>query len=479
MTCTADAPAPPECDSNAVYNATTEICECNSGYTGNGIICTADAPTPPECDSNAVYNATTEICECNSGYTGDGMTCTADAPTPPECDSNAAYNATTEICECNFGYTGNGITCTAIPAVDCSEDAHPLGSVPNGDRTDCVCESGMEEFDDFGRGFCAPPMRGQYTMANCIGAGWTAIMVFNGTAAGEICNIPYQIVAALPAGNSPGVSALAAYSGSAGDACLLRRHSGFPAGKLSYCGHENVFGAHGLPPRPAEFGGGHRLTIVADSGPERRKIHWNGAQIRKLVLDGGGGGRGGNRPAQVTGWTTAGGLLILIGSLIYDNIQEGGGFYLTPDYAFSSNGGAAAYSYGSRLDYQNGNYSAYWSAGRRYSGTNAGEWHAAAGAEIARESWKIGYTSRIFGEEIELELSAALSEKTGRFGYSSGIVWNYRADKTDGDFSAFWRNSFAMDYGKWRLISSADFYWRDGGDIWETGIFRIDLLREL
>ncbi len=76
------------------------------------------------CDPNATCTptgSTSNICTCNTGYTGNGTTC-APVPNPclannGGCDPNATCtdNLGTAECTCNTGYTGNGTTCVAIP----------------------------------------------------------------------------------------------------------------------------------------------------------------------------------------------------------------------------------------------------------------------------------------------------------------------------------------------------------------------------
>ena len=97
------------CDKNAYCEAGT--CNCNTGYTGDGIYCETDPCS--SCDKNAYCEAGT--CYCNTGYTGDGIYCEADPCS--SCDKNAYCEAGT--CYCNTGYTGDGIYCEADPCSSC------------------------------------------------------------------------------------------------------------------------------------------------------------------------------------------------------------------------------------------------------------------------------------------------------------------------------------------------------------------------
>ena len=172
---------------------------------------------------------------------------------------------------------------------------------------------------------------------------------------------------------------------------------------------------------------------------------------------------------------TAAGLLL--GSIVHSMGARDGHFSFKPDYAFSLDGGGPASFYGSRLDYESGAFSAYWSIGRRRGGPKTDVWNYAAGAEYGRDFWKIGYTSRIFGDETDIELSVSASETSGIFRYYSGIIGAYRVEDSSGGFAVFWRNSLAVALGDWLLVPSANFRW-NGGDILDGGYVRMDLHRE-
>ena len=374
-------------------------------------------------------------------------------------------------CMCPDGEINVGGACQT--SVDCAADG-PAGSERNNATNECECPADKPALYTAGEeSHCVAslPGAGRYTARECESAGWRFATAVNNSLIREICGIPVRVELSFAPPESSGVRAQAVVNPADGaeyPACILRGHENFGGADLPECEDAMLFGASGLPQKPAGFdaaGASARIT-VATAG-----IFYNNAAVQRFTFSSGGGG-GGNKPAQAVGYTTAAGLLLFIGSLIYDNIEEGGGFSWTPDYAFSSNGGVAAYSYGSRLDYQNGGYSAYWTAGRRHTGAKTGEWNYAAGAKYGRDFWKISYGSRIFGENTDIELSAALSEKTGVFGYSSGMIWDYRTDGTDGATSAFWRNSMTAELDGWRLTPSAAFVWRGGGN------FRIDLRRE-
>ena len=152
-------------------------------------------------------------------------------------------------------------------------------------------------------------------------------------------------------------------------------------------------------------------------------------------------------------------------------------FNFTPHYRFSHNDGFSSYSYGSRVDFQKDNISAFWDARQAISGGETSEWIYTGEMKYAKDFWHTKYASQVQGKTADMQFSAGGKWKSGIWQYQSGITAEYGITETTDDFSAFWRNSITADFGGWRLLPSANFYWRGSGNIWESGNFRIDLRR--
>ncbi|XP_078492110.1 uncharacterized protein LOC100185347 [Ciona intestinalis] len=158
-------------------------CQCNGGYTGNGLYCVPDVTPVPVSSSrcvlpchrtlaSCVYNSIARQfdCLCNQGYRGNGVSCVPEAEVVPEgtgpycvpaCDSQYGVcqfnNALRRHeCSCVGGYEGNGITCTRISTTTCQRQCHPTAASCSYSssyrRYRCQCNTGY-----FGDGVrCAP-----------------------------------------------------------------------------------------------------------------------------------------------------------------------------------------------------------------------------------------------------------------------------------------------------------------------------------
>ena len=123
LTCTDDNECERSpCDANGICTNTPGSfqCECQKGYSGDGFNCRDnDECLDSPCDTNArCKNSPGSFsCACNTGYSGDGFTCRdIDECQSTPCDVNGkcSNNPGSFECECNIGYAGNGFTCSDI-----------------------------------------------------------------------------------------------------------------------------------------------------------------------------------------------------------------------------------------------------------------------------------------------------------------------------------------------------------------------------
>ena len=174
------------CDSNATCTNTdgSYICECNTGFTGNGTNCTGTSVflcvrfeassfldinecemVISPCDGNATCTDTegSFLCVCNSGYSGNGSSCAStyvelfvhkfsvkfpdidECSTGGVCDENAECLDTpgSYMCTCHSGYIGDGDTCLDID--ECLSDPCDKNATctNNNGSFSCQCDSGF------------------------------------------------------------------------------------------------------------------------------------------------------------------------------------------------------------------------------------------------------------------------------------------------------------------------------------------------
>merc|ERR1712136_412777 len=121
------AQAMDDCDVNAnCVNADGSFfCECQTGYTGDGVLICQDVD---ECEvgthqclltgSKCVNTVGSYVCICPDGYVGDGINCTdIDECSIGGVKCNPANAVCVNLpgsyeCQCKEGFFGDGVTCT-------------------------------------------------------------------------------------------------------------------------------------------------------------------------------------------------------------------------------------------------------------------------------------------------------------------------------------------------------------------------------
>ncbi|MBE8159137.1 MAG: hypothetical protein HAW59_07150, partial [Betaproteobacteria bacterium] len=452
-----------------LMQGTTDMCEpipCNADQILSGGMCrdcTGDTKpnmgksicVPNNCANNEIRAADET---CRAAAAGDcpvedeipqpqnGLrNCTACSDinqNQPEQNSDGLSCRATTASDCGGGevFVNNGCEMAA----DCSADGarnSVLDSVNNG----CICPAEMPQlFNDGGggNGFCAeslPVANVRYSVANCIGAEWTAMTLFNGDFVRETCEIPVVISTRILR-QAAALRPLQVVAGDMPNNCILRQHGNYPADGTPQCVDENLFGTYGLPRQPATFDATQdRLTLFAATGNAEREIEWNNLPVARFSVGGVGGDSKNGEIAMAAGAAAFVGLLVWT---YWDGNLAA--FSLSPQTSFSHNGGAAAYSYGSRLDFRQDDLSAYWGASQSHAGGETDGWIYFTGMEYGKDFWNISYNSESQGVRTRMDLAAGAEWQRGILSYKTGVATVYNIAEAGEDFTASWRNSLEL-----------------------------------
>lgn len=139
-------------------------------------------------------------------------------------------------------------------------------------------------------------------------------------------------------------------------------------------------------------------------------------------------------------------------------------FSITPNYPLINNNGFSSYSYGSRVDFQKDNWSAFWSANQAVSG--GGDWIYKGELRYAKDFWDVAYKSRLRDKTATWDLTTAMQWQTGIWHWQSRINTRYQIAETDEILSAKWRNSLELDYNGWQITPAANAFWRQDNADW-------------
>jgi hypothetical protein len=150
-----------DCPQTARCNRSSDECECNAGYEGDGQSCTdideCETGDDDCSDTQACVNEDGDFsCECSEGTEPDGNACTnVDECDGAEttCDSNAMCTDGNPLdgedpftCSCNPGFAGDGMTCTdADECEDSSQSTCPSNArcVNTLGSSTCACNPGF------------------------------------------------------------------------------------------------------------------------------------------------------------------------------------------------------------------------------------------------------------------------------------------------------------------------------------------------
>ncbi|MCB9682211.1 MAG: hypothetical protein H6733_12160 [Alphaproteobacteria bacterium] len=150
-------------DASCTNTVGSYTCDCDDGFTGDGITCTdvdECAESTHTCSADAACTNTpgAYTCDCDPGFVGDGLTCVdvdECAAGTDACSDDASCTNTvgSYTCDCDAGFDGDGITCTDVDeCADGTDTCDPSATCTNvaGGFT-CACPSG---YADDGTGAC-------------------------------------------------------------------------------------------------------------------------------------------------------------------------------------------------------------------------------------------------------------------------------------------------------------------------------------
>ena len=315
-----------------------------------------------------------------------------------------------------------------------------------------------------------------------------------------VCDIPYELRDTAPPLIQPAASAQSAGNISAQNAglendlergCVLNELPENSPVRLRTCA--SLYGNVGLPEKPADFPddltAAHKLIIVETESANSANRVINPLSSKPVAratetafsIPGGGGGSGsgggGDRGEVVLGVGAA----AFVGLAVY-GLWDGNpnAFTFSPEHSFSLNEKTAAYSYGSRLDFAQDEWTAYWGATRAHRGGVAQEWRYFTGMTYGGELWSASFDAVNYNDETSADMGLSANYASGIWRWHGGVNADYSIDKLgEKDAAAYFNAGAVLDYNGWQLKPAANLYWREGKNFGDDASFRIELRRGL
>ena len=491
LTCTTCPNGIPKSTDGLSCRART-VADCNERIFDNG---NCRAARADDCPGNRQFPAVAAgilsctNCAATEVKNSDGLSCRARIAADCEntvFDAGLCRPARADDCP-----AAGEIPAVAAGIINCEACNDTLtGGVANRAGSACICPGGMERFSNANNNICAVSLPVEkYSIADCEGANWTAVLeIDSGNRVRQLCDIPILVSVIT---SSPGAlrqaAAVAPLQTAAGehDGCILREHDGFSGGSFPECHDEGLFGLlPGLPIQTPAFAAARtlaspasppRLVVAVDAdGLAMLAPTFEGQTVRLFTPSGGGG-------SDISGGQAIGiGMAAFVGMVAY-GIWDGNlaAFSLSPQTYFSYNGGAAAYSYGSRLDFRQDKLTAYWAASQSRSGGKTNLWRYSTGLKYGGDFWHLGFDNINYGSVAEIDIFLATKWKAGIWRLESGLNANIRLDALEEDKAAvYWTMAGALNYHRWEIRPSLNLYWREGESFGEDARIRINLRRE-
>ena len=355
--------------------------------------------------------------------------------------------------------------------------------MPNADNSACECPSGLETYRVGTLNYCGEqltqetaPETGAYTSDNCEARGWMSEFDRDSdNNIAELCLIQYEIILSTVSANTLGeASPLIVDVGGSADSCIIRQHMDYQNPMLSNC--VAVFGTRGKFPNKSVLGEGRLLVTRNSDGPSDvmppPTPPTPQASLGSLTTT------NGKFDAEKFGYLTSAAVGVIVLLWQYTGPEELA-WNWTPRAEFRHHNGASFYTYGSKFDYESGDWSGYWQAAQTQSGGGTGDWIYGTGTAWTGDVFAASLRNTTQGLESDTEFALSARKEFGVWTVESA----YTADLEVQNLNEVWKNKLSVGasivYDKWRVSPSAAFSWQHDESIRNNTNFRLDLRREL
>ena len=275
---------------------------------------------------------------------------------------------------------------------------------------------------------------------------------------------------------------------------MMTQHSGFDVvaarvtdprvTNIPQCNDQNLFASLGFPQKPADIthadilAKSKRITVqlaaggAADATPD---IIYNNTTLAHYSAPSGGGGGGGDGGAGI-----AIGVAAVVGLLALATWSgDSDAFTFSPDVGFNYDGkNGHILRYGSRVDFRENAWHAWWSAAQTNNRNGTGELRYGSGAEYAGEFWNANLQSTTYGDKNDSAFSLSVEKELGVWSFAPLYRVEYDKDETDES----WRHSLTLKavwrVNQWTLTNSAGFYGKSLAAFGDNASAKVLLRRE-
>ncbi|MGI9296950.1 MAG: hypothetical protein ACR2QC_03525, partial [Gammaproteobacteria bacterium] len=364
------------------------------------------------------------------------------------------------------------------------------GSVPGGGS--CVCPAGEEVIG--GEMYCLnfdAPVSSLYTMDNCVSDDvgvWTVSYELDSSATpavvvAELCDVPYEKIAAPDPVSSGGLAPLQVNVGDTGDSCAMRLH-GTAAATTALCNDQTLFSENGFPIKPTGFDAStERLTVDTDGA-----VSFNGENVPQFAPspppppdpgDDTAAAPASKKSGQHALGVGAGlGVLVYLYAWHYYDGDIGGLFNFSPDYGYSVTEGGYSYRYGGRLDFRNEDLHLYWKAGQANSNGDFGDFRYESGGEYTADLWTASFSEVVRSEESDYDFSLSADYRGGIWRVSPTYRLRHsRFAEAESETANSLNLEGVLRYNRWTISPSAGFNWESADEFGDNARFGLSAVR--